>query len=329
MLKKPIHGFFSHDLREVNSRKSFKSLDTKSSRFGGASLHRAQAAVFQQPARTDFRTGSGFPVSAWSRAAQVAFGAFWVLTGAILSAGAAWLVFGALRTWSEWLFILASAVILKTTFSLAGLAAAAGRVKAALAAGDLPEARHAVARDLVSRETSALDEARTVSAAVESVAENLADSVVAPLFFYAIFGLPGALAYRFVNTADAMIGYRGSTEYVGKAAARLDDLLNLLPARLSGLLVVAAARLAGEDWRGAWRTLRRDHGRTASPNAGWPMSAMAGALGVELSKVGHYTLGKARDPLTPATLGRSVRILHAAAGLWLVGLAAGIGLAWS
>ncbi|MEK6814205.1 MAG: adenosylcobinamide-phosphate synthase CbiB [Nitrospirota bacterium] len=279
--------------------------------------------------RTDFRTGSGFPVSAWSRAAQVAFGAFWVLTGAIGAAGAAWLVFPALRPWSEGLFILASAVILKTTFSLAGLAAAAGRVKAALAAGDIREARHAVARDLVSRETSALDEARVVSAAVESVAENLVDSVVAPLLFYAACGLPGALAYRFVNTADAMIGYRGPTEYVGKAAARLDDLLNLLPARLSGLLVVAAARLTGEDWRGSWRTLLRDRGRTASPNAGWPMSAMAGALGVELSKVGCYNLGKARNPLTPSTLGRSVRILHAAAALWFAGLAAGIGLARS
>lgn len=278
---------------------------------------------------SDFRTGSGFPASAWSRAAQAAFGAFWVLSGATAAAGAVWLVFRALSPWGEWLFILVSAVILKMTFSLAGLAAAAGRVKAALAAGDLPEARHTAARDLVSRETSALDEALVASAAVESVAENLVDSVVAPLLYFAVCGLPGALAYRFVNTADAMIGYRGPTEYLGKAAARLDDLLNLLPARLSGLLVVAAARLTGEDWRGAWRTLRSDRGRTASPNAGWPMSAMAGALGVELSKVGHYSLGTNRNPLTPSTLGRSVRILHAAAALWLVGLAAGIGFARS
>lgn len=289
----------------------------------------AEISLAESLLRTDFRTGSGVPASAWSRAAHVAFGAFCALTGVIAAAGAVWLVLLALRTWSEWPFIVASAAILKTTFSFVGLAEAGGRVQALLAAGDLPGARRTVARDLVSRDASAFDEARVVSAAVESVAENLSDSVVAPLFFYAFFGLPGAVAYRFVNTADAVIGYRGPTEYLGKAAARLDDLLNLLPARLSALLVVAAARLTGEDWRGAWRTLWRDHGRTDSPNAGWPMSAMAGALGVELSKTGHYRLGKARNPLTPSTLGRSVRILHAAAGLWFVSLAAGIGFALS
>jgi adenosylcobinamide-phosphate synthase len=127
---------------------------------------------------------------------------------------------------------------------------------------------------------------------VESVAENLTDSVLAPACFYLAFGLPGAAVYRVINTADAMIGYRdGVLEHFGKVAARLDDLLNLVPARLAALVLVTAALTPGFDARAAWSVLRRDRRRTASPNAGWTMSAMAGALGVTLEKRETYRLG--------------------------------------
>src|SRR5262249_34837731 len=157
---------------------------------------------------------------------------------------------------------------------------------------DLDGSRAAVGRDLVSRPTGMLDAGQVTSAAIESVAENLTDAFLAPLLFFVAFGLPGAVMYRVVNTADAMIGYRdGRLLYFGRVAARLDDAFNLVPARLAGLLIVAAAAMAGADGRRALSTMRGDHARTASPNAGWTVSAMAGALGVTLAKPGAYSLG--------------------------------------
>jgi len=176
---------------------------------------------------------------------------------------------------------LVEALALKPAFALRRLATAAGEVERALGGGDLVDARRLVGRHLVSRATADLDPALVTSAAVESVAENLADSVVAPLLAYAAGGLGGAWAYRVVNTADAMWGYRGGRyEWFGKPAARLDDLANLVPSRAAAVAIAAGASAVGEDGRGAWRVARRDHRRTASPNAGWPMAAMTGALGV-------------------------------------------------
>lgn len=220
------------------------------------------------------------------------------------------------RVRPAWLRIPLSLWLLKTTFSVRALLAASRSVEARLAADDLDGARDAL-RSLVSRERSALDRAHVASAAVESAAENLSDSYVAPLFWYALGGLPAALAYRAINTADAMVGYRGRYEYLGKASARSDDVANIVPARLSGLALAAAAPLAGADARGAARVLCRDHGRTASPNAGWPMAAAAGALGVRLEKIDHYVLGDGRDPAA-ADLGAVNRLVLIAAGLCTV-----------
>ena len=138
---------------------------------------------------------------------------------------------------TPWLRILVSIWLLKSTFALAALVKAAQVVQQALEAEDVIGARVGL-RSLCSRDASNLSEAELAAGAVESVAENASDSVVAPLLFYALFGLPGALAYRAANTADAMIGYRGDYEYLGKAAARLDDLLNLIPARITALLLL-------------------------------------------------------------------------------------------
>jgi adenosylcobinamide-phosphate synthase len=212
--------------------------------------------------------------------------------------------------------ILALAVavpLLKSTFAIRELRRAGARVRAPLAADDLAAAREGL-RSLVSRDVSALDAALVAAAAIESLAENLSDSIVAPFVYYALLGLPGAVAYRAINTLDAMIGYRGRYEWLGKAAARLDDLANLAPARLTAGLVILAAAIAGEDARGAWATLRRDAYVTASPNAGWPMAAMAGALGVELEKVGHYRLGVSGAAADAATIQRADRLVLLAAG---------------
>ena len=250
--------------------------------------------------------------------AQFVFGTLLILLGAMLFALPVLFGLAYLSAWNEIAFIIASALILKTTFTLRGLVRAARDVHTALDANDLPAARRLVAWHLVSRDTRALDAAHVVSATVESVAENLADSFVAPIFFFALFGVPGALAYRFVNTADAMIGYHGATEYLGKFAARLDDVLNWIPARVAGLLIVIGALFARVNQSGAWRVMARDHARTASPNAGYPMSAMAGALDIRLEKIGTYELGDATRALESAMIPRSLWVMSAGATLWLV-----------
>jgi adenosylcobinamide-phosphate synthase len=221
-----------------------------------------------------------------------------------------------------WVGVLVEALALKSMFSLRGLARAALTVRDDLARADLTGARASVGRDLVSRSTSALDGGQVASAAVESVAENLTDAFVAPVLFFLAFGLPGAVAYRVINTADAMIGYRdGPLLYFGRVAARLDDVLNLVPARLAALLLIAAASIAGGDGRRALAVMRRDHARTASPNAGWTMSAMAGALGVTLTKPDAYRLGDGRS-VRPDDIGRAVAVVVAAAALALPPLVA-------
>ncbi|OGK78421.1 MAG: cobalamin biosynthesis protein CobD [Candidatus Rokubacteria bacterium GWC2_70_16] len=243
-------------------------------------------------------------------------GALLVLIGTAVAAAAAWLVAARVSGWPV-LGLLVEAWLLKCTFSVRRLFGAVGEVQRALAGGRLEGARRALALHLVSRPTEDLDEGAAASAAVESLAENLTDSVVAPLCFFAVGGLPAAWAYRAVNTADAMIGYRdGRLEHLGKLAARLDDALNLLPARLAAAALVAGAWGAGESGRGAWRVWRRDGGLTASPNAGQTMAAMAGALGVTLAKRGHYRLGAGPAP-DAAGIERALAVARWACGLCL------------
>ena len=231
------------------------------------------------------------PAADAAPAVQVAYGA--AMAAAIPAAwGAlAWAVSAGLRELHPLLYLVAAAVLLKTTFSVRMLAREAARVGELLAAGELAAARRRM-RALVSRETARMTAPQAAAGAIESVAENSTDSVVGPLLAFALFGLPGAVVYRAVNTLDSMIGYRGRYEYLGKAAARLDDLVNLVPARLTAALLWCAAALlpamhAARSWRVTWGHRRR----TASPNAGWTMAAMAGALNVTLEKPGHYRIG--------------------------------------
>ena len=149
--------------------------------------------------------------------------------------------------------------------------------------GGVAAGRQAVAH-IVGRDTEKLDAAGVARAAIESLAENFSDAIVAPVFWMAIGGLPGAALYKAINTADSMIGHRTPRHQAfGWAAARLDDLVNLPASRLSALLLVAAAALSGNGAGAAWRAVRRDAGKHRSPNAGYPEAAMAGALGLSLA----------------------------------------------
>ncbi|QYJ16849.1 Cobalamin biosynthesis protein CobD [Rubrobacter xylanophilus DSM 9941] len=210
--------------------------------------------------------------------------------------------------------LLVEAYLLKCCLSWRALEEAALGVVRPLEAGGLGEAREAL-RFLVSRDRSGLDRSLVAAAAVESLAENLGDGFVAPLLFYAAGGLPAAALHRGANTADAMVGYRGRHEYLGKASAWLDDLLNLLPARLSALLIVAAS---GRRSGAALAVALREHRKTASPNAGWPMAAAAGGLGLVLRKPGHYAIGAGREP-EPRDVRRAISLCRRAAALAALG----------
>lgn len=258
----------------------------------------------------------------FDRTGQFIFGMFMTLFTVALFTIPMYLLFfvigvklGPLGGLAIFLYPLAGGILLKSTFTISGLRRTARQIRGLLDNDNLDETRHEL-RALVSRDASTLSPPLMVSAAVESVAEGLCDSVVAPLFYYLLLGLPGAFAYRVVNTLDSMIGYRGDYEYLGKFAARLDDVLNFVPARLSALLLIMAASFKGAGGR-AGRVALDEHRRTSSPNAGWPIAAMAGALNVRLEKPGHYNLGNGKDKLEPKTIDAAVRLFSIASFAWI------------
>ena len=222
----------------------------------------------------------------WRPAAAFVGGTSAWLLGAALIAALAMAADHALRALPWPVAALALGVLLKPLLAWRMLGNEVAAVEAALA--ESLDAGRARLQRLVSRDVSQLDASQVRESAIESLAENLNDSVVAPLFWFALGGLPAAAIYRFANTADAMWGYRGRYEWAGKWAARADDVLSWLPARLTGALLCLAA------WQlPAWRELRAEASRTPSPNGGWTMGTMALLLGVHLHKPGVYALNAA------------------------------------
>jgi len=253
----------------------------------------------------------------------------WCAAAALVFALAWWLQAGLLLL-PAWLAALALGLLLKPLLAWALLRDEVLAVEQALGQS-LAAGRAQLAR-LVSRDVSQLDDAQVRESAIESLAENLNDSVVAPLFWFALLGLPGAALFRFANTADAMWGYRGvrpldgvarDWRWAGKWAARADDVLGWLPARLTALLIGLLGGLRG------WRALAAEARRTPSPNGGWPMAAMALVLGVRLRKPGVYALNdtgrtpETADTLRAATIGSrtalAAALLACAGGLWVLG----------
>lgn len=192
---------------------------------------------------------------------------------------------------------------------------------------DLEGARRAVSR-IVGRDTQVLDETGVAKAAVETVAENTCDGVTAPLIFLFLGGLPAGMAYKAVSTLDSMVGYKNEKyRWFGWASARLDDVLNFIPARLSGLLMcLGAALLPGCSGRRAWKVFWRDRRKHASPNSAHTEAACAGALGVQLAGDASYfgkivskpTLGDPTRPVEPEDIPRACRLMYATAGLFLL-----------
>jgi len=243
----------------------------------GAYLGRAgawvQGRAVQDTAARDFKA-FGLGALVWMAGAATIFVAAWCLQSA-------------LATWPWWVQALALGVLLKPLLAWALLASEVQAVEGAL--GDSLDSGRERLRWLVSRDVTALSETQVRESAIETLAENLNDSVVAPLFWFVLLGLPGAALFRFANTADAMWGYPGIYQgrnwaWAGKWAARADDVLGWLPARITALLLALVSGGA------ALGRLRTEAERTPSPNSGWPMAAMALGLGVRLAKPGGYVL---------------------------------------
>lgn len=218
------------------------------------------------------------------------------------------------------------AILASTLLAQRSLFQHVARVRDALKQNGLDAARQAVGC-IVGRDPAVLDEPAICRAAIESCAENFSDGVAAPAFWFAVFGLPGLLVYKAVNTADSMIGHRTPRhEAFGWASARFDDLLNLAPARISGLLLCLLAPAAGGHIGAAVRTMWKEASRHRSPNAGWPESAAAGALGVALLGPRHYEGQTVNDPFfnaggraaKPDDIARMLRLFLAACGMQLL-----------
>lgn len=261
---------------------------------------------------------------AWSSAMRRSAGIVTVLVLALIAGGGGWALEAVIR-WlcTPWLATLCLGALAWPGLAQRSLYVHFTPVRDALMRGDLPAARRAVAM-IVGRDTARLDEDGVARAAIESLAESFCDGVVAPLFWLVVGGLPGLWFYKAVNTADSLIGHREAPyTHFGWAAARLDDLLNLIPARLSGVLIC----LAGVR-RESWGVMLRDHDRHASPNAGWPEAAMAGVLGVRLAGPVSYDgdlyakpwIGEGA-PAGASSMQRAGRVyLRACALLWAMAL---------
>ncbi len=260
-------------------------------------------------------TGSGLP----DRAPKAAFCLgvmFWLLGALAVATLYAYAQSVAARL-PPWLCVAVVALLLKPLLALQMLLGEVGAVERALDR-DLDCGRKSLSR-IVSRDTAHLNEAEVRESALESLAENLSDSVIAPLFWFALLGLPGAAVYRFANTADAMWGYRGRWEWAGKFAARADDVLNWIPARITGLALI----LAGSRRMHSLRRLAREASRTSSPNSGWPMGALALSLAVKLRKPRVYTLNPECPSPSPADT--AVALRHAQIAAWMLAALLGAG----
>ena len=205
--------------------------------------------------------------------------------------------------------IAIGSILLKTTIAIRGMQKHALAVVDAVEEGDLDSARNHLSM-IVKRDTKNLDKNHILSGVLESVSENTVDGVTGPLFYYAIFGLPGAFVYRAINTIDSMVGYKTSLfKNVGWFGAKCDTVLNYAPSRLTGLVMILSALVLGYNWKESLYIMRRDSRKLESPNAGFPMAALAGALGARLEKMDYYTIGNGSVEFTKAHVVSAITLM--------------------
>ena len=194
--------------------------------------------------------------------------------------------------------IISGLVLFKMTIAIKGMERHALAVLDSIQKNDLAQARTNLSM-IVKRNTKNLDKNHILSGTLESLSENIVDGITGPMFYFAIFGLPGAFVYRIVNTVDSMVGYKTQMfKNLGWFGANCDNVLNSIPSRLTGLTIVLGSMLLGHDWKNCYEIFKRDGKKTDSPNAGYPMAAFAGALGTKFEKLEHYSLGTGEYEIT-------------------------------
>lgn len=217
------------------------------------------------------------------------------------------------------LSLVIATFFLKSAFSIRMLLISALGIKKDLDEGNIEKVRGNL-KTFVGRDTSSFNEHQAVSAVIESLAESFVDGILSPLFYYLLLGLPGALAYRMINTLDSMVGYKKEPFIeLGYASARLDDLANFVPARWSIIFIFIASIFFGKPFE-ALKTCIVDHNKTASPNSGWSMAAVSGALGVRLEKIGYHVLGDEFDTPQPFQIKKAVKIVGFSSFLVIAGI---------
>ena len=205
--------------------------------------------------------------------------------------------------------IVVGSILLKTTIAIRGMQKHALSVVDALEKDDLDSARNHLSM-IVKRNTKHLDKNHISSAVLESVSENTVDGITGPLFYYAIFGLPGAFVYRAINTIDSMIGYKTSLfRNIGWFGANCDTILNYIPSRLTGLVMILGALILGYNWKESFYIMKRDGKKLESPNAGFPIAALAGALGTKLEKINYYAVGDGNIEFTKSHIISAIRLM--------------------
>ena len=205
--------------------------------------------------------------------------------------------------------IVVGSILLKTTIAIRGMQKHALSVVDALEKDDLDSARNHLSM-IVKRNTKHLDKNHISSAVLESVSENTVDGITGPLFYYAIFGLPGAFVYRAINTIDSMVGYKTSLfRNIGWFGANCDTILNYIPSRLTGLVMILSALILGYNWKESFYIMKRDCKKLESPNAGFPIAALAGALGTKLEKINYYAVGDGNIEFTKSHIISAIRLM--------------------
>ena len=194
--------------------------------------------------------------------------------------------------------IISGIVLFKMTIAIKGMEKHALAVLDSIQKNNLDQARTNLSM-IVKRNTKNLDKNHILSGTLESLSENIVDGITGPMFYFAIFGLPGAFVYRIINTVDSMVGYKTQMfKNLGWFGANCDNILNYIPSRLTGLIIVLGSMLLGHDWKNCYEIFKRDGKKTDSPNAGYPMAALAGALGTKFEKLEHYSLGTGENEIT-------------------------------
>lgn len=256
-----------------------------------------------------------------SSAGELTGGVVLVVLTLAIPTGLTVLLLWACRLVNPWLALAVESLLSYQMLATKSLAAESRKVYDALKTGDLDKARYAVSM-IVGRDTASLDEAGVARAAVETVAENASDGVIAPLIFLAIGGAPLGMFYKAANTMDSMVGYKNDKYlYFGRAAAKFDDILNFFPARIAGVLMCLGSTAAGYDGKNAWRVFKRDRKKHKSPNSAHTEAACAGALQLRLAGPNFYFgklvekpyIGDDQRPIEALDILRSGRILYATA----------------